>query len=244
MRLGVGTLCGALLLASVITPGPASALESYQAVKQALYDDVFAASRETLYCRCPFDARRRLDLRACGYLSPGGGERATRVEVEHVVPASWIGEGRACWQRKICQSAKGRLFKGRQCCLNTDAAFRVAYQDLHNLWPTVGEVNERRRNYRFGLIDGEARDFGRCDIEIDPGAGVAEPRPEIRGDVARASLYMARYHHVRLSADQRHLFEIWHRADPPDSEERRRNDIIETLQGTANPYISEGLLSN
>ncbi len=238
MRSGVGILLGALLLASVITPGPAFAYVSYHSVKQTLYDQVFGSTRRTLYCQCPFDARRRLDLRACGYFSPGGGERARRVEVEHVVPASWIGEGRACWQKKICRDGKGRFFKGRKCCLKTDAAFRDAYQDLHNLWPAVGEVNEQRRNYRFGLIEGERRDFGRCDVEIDRKAKLAEPRPEIRGDVARISLYMAHHHHIRLSAEQYHLFEVWHRTDPPDAEEQRRNEVIKNIQGTANPYIS------
>lgn len=239
MRSGVGTVFGALLLASVIAPGPALAIENYQTVKRALYNKVFASTRKTLYCRCPFDAERRLDLGACGYLSPGGGERARRVEVEHVVPASWIGEGRACWRNKICRDAKGRHFKGRKCCLRTDAAFRDAYQDLHNLWPTIGEVNEQRRNYRFGLIDGEQRRFGQCDIEIDRRTRRAEPRPEIRGDIARINLYMARTHDIRLSADQRQLFELWHRADPPDAEERHRNEAIKRIQGKANPLVGD-----
>lgn len=237
MRSGVGTLLGALLLASVISPGPAFAFKSYQAVKQALYEQVFAETKKTLYCACSFDKNRKLDHGACGYRSPGGGERARRVEVEHVVPASWIGGERACWRKKICRNNKGHYFKGRKCCLKTDAAFRLAYQDLHNLWPTVGEVNDRRRNYSFGLIDGEKRHFGLCDMEIDQSARLAEPRPEVRGDVARINLYMARRHHIHLSADQRHLFEIWHRADPPDEAERRRNELIGKLQGTTNPYI-------
>ncbi len=239
MRSGVGTIFGALLLASVITPGPALAFESYQAVKRALYSEIFASTRETLYCQCPFNAERRLNLSACGYLSPGDSKRAGRVEVEHVVPASWIGEGRACWHRKICTDARGKPFKGRKCCLKTDAAFRSAYQDLHNLWPTVGEVNERRRNYGFGLIEGEQRHFGRCDIEIDRRARRAEPRPEIRGDIARISLYMANVHHIRLDADQRQLFESWHRSDPPDADERRRNQMISKIQGNGNPLIGD-----
>lgn len=240
MRSGVGAFVGVLLmLASAMMPGPALAFESYRAVKRALYEEVFASTLKTLYCRCPFDSHRQVDLGACGYRSPGGGERARRVEVEHVVPASWIGQGRPCWHRKVCRDGKGRPFKGRKCCLKTDAGFRVAYQDLHNLWPSVGEVNERRRNYRFGLIDGEPRDFGRCDIEIDKKARLAEPRPDIRGDVARISLYMARVHHIRLSANQHHLFERWHRTDPPDAEERRRNEVIKRIQGTTNPYISD-----
>ncbi len=236
---GVGTVLGALLLASVNVPRPALALDSYRAVKQALYHQVFASVPRTLYCQCPFDEKRKPDLNTCGYRSPTHGERARRVEVEHVVPASWLGQGRACWHKKICLDTKSRYFKGRKCCLKIDPAFRAAYQDLHNLWPAVGEVNEARRNYAFGLIDGERRAFGRCDVEVDTKKRLVEPRPEIQGDVARASLYMARTHNINLSADHRHLFELWHQADPPDADERRRNKIIEKIQGNINPYIGD-----
>lgn len=238
MRSGVGILSGALLvLVSVMVPGPAPAFESYAAVKRALYDQVFEGQRKTLYCGCPFDAERRPDLQACGYVSARGSDRARRTEIEHVVPASWIGAGRTCWTKKACRDGRGRAFKGRKCCLAIDPAFRSAYQDMHNLWPTVGEVNERRSNFRFGLIAGEPRRFGRCDIEIDSKTRRAEPRPEIQGDVARISLYMEATHGVRLSAAQRRLFEVWNRQDPPDAAERRIHDRIERLQGRKNPWI-------
>ncbi len=169
--------------------------------------------------------------------SRGGGERARRIEVEHVVPASWIGAGRTCWIQKICRDAGGRAFKGRKCCLAVDPAFREAYQDMHNLWPTVGAVNGRRSNYRFGLIEGERRAFGRCDFEVDAKTRRAEPRPEIRGDVARASLHMEAEHGVRLSDAQRKLFEAWHRQDPPDAAERSRHDRVVRLQRRVNRWI-------
>lgn len=238
MRSGVGILLGALLtLVPALLPGPALALDSYAAVKRALYEQVFADDRRTLYCACPFDASRRLDTDSCGYVSPAGSERSRRVEVEHVIPASWIGAGRTCWTKKICRDAKGRAFKGRKCCLTTDPAFRAAFQDLHNLWPTVGEVNELRSNYRFGLIDGEDRRFGRCDVEVDTKTRRFEPRPEIRGDVARIGLYMEETHGVRLSDAQRRLFRAWHREDPPDVAEIRRQRVIEELQGRRNVWV-------
>lgn len=238
---GVGALCGAILmLVPVIVPGPALAFESYAAVKRVLYDKVFAVDRRTLYCRCPFDAARRPDLGACGYRISGNAERAGRVEVEHVVPASWIGAGRRCWREKICRDRRGQAFKGRKCCLRTDAAFRAAYQDLHNLRPVIGEINDRRRNYRFAVIDGERRAFGRCDFEVDPSSQSVEPRPEIRGDIARISLYMAETHGIRLSPTQRDQFRAWHRADPPDEIERRRSRLISGFQGRGNRFVEGG----
>jgi deoxyribonuclease-1 len=241
MRSGVRILLGAMLaLVPGLPPGPAWGLDGYAEIKRALYDQVFAERRETLYCACPFDADRRPDLAACGYASRRNGQRSRRIEIEHVVPASWIGEGRRCWREEICRDGRGRAFKGRKCCLAVDPAFRSAYQDMHNLWPTVGEVNESRRNYRFGEIPGEARLFGRCDFEVDPTTRRAEPRPAIRGDVARISLYMAETHGVRLNAAQRRLFEAWSRDDPPDEAERRRHDAIERLQGRRNPWLAQG----
>jgi deoxyribonuclease-1 len=240
MRSGVGILWGAMLaLVLAWSPGPALAFETYGAVKRALYEEVFATNRRTLYCGCPFNAERRPDLQACGYLSPGGGKRSKRIEVEHVIPASWIGAGRPCWTEKICRNSHGDSFKGRKCCLQIDPGFRRAYMDLTNLWPTIGEVNEVRSNYPFGLIEGERRVFGRCDVEIERRRRMVEPRPEMRGDIARIGLYMEAVHGIRLSAGQRRLFQDWHRDDPPDAEERQRHTIIKDLQGRHNPWIGD-----
>lgn len=240
MRPGVGALLGAVLvLVPCMLPGPALGSETYATVKRALYDRVFAHRRETLYCACPFDADRRPELGACGYGSEKTSRRAGRIEVEHVVPASWIGRGRACWRSKICRDARGVAFKGRKCCLAIDPAFRRAFQDLHNLWPTIGAINERRSNYAFGLIEGERRAFGRCDFEVDSKARLVEPRPAVRGDVARISLYMADSYGIHLNDAQRRLFESWNREDPPDTEERHRHEIILRLQGRRNPWMSQ-----
>ena len=45
--------------------------------------------------------------------------------------------------------------------------------DLYNLCPVVGALNALRSNFRMGEVEGEARGFGSCDVEI--GAGVFEP---------------------------------------------------------------------
>ena len=213
--------------------------ESYAIAKRLLYGEVFAGRRETLYCGCPFDAERVPDLAACGYVSRGNPDRAGRIEAEHVVPASWIGQTRRCWREPICEDGKGRSFKGRDCCERIDPEYRLAYNDLHNLWPTVGEVNEQRRNYRFGMIPGEPREFGRCDFEVDHAGRRVEPRPEIRGDVARISLYMERFHGVRVSDSQRRFFQSWDEADPPDEFERERNARIRSLLGNGNPFVED-----
>jgi len=221
-----------------VDAGPAVA-GSYRTAKRWMYDHVFVDRRETLYCACPFDAERRPDLAACGYEPARETERAFRIEAEHVVPASWIGRGRACWERAICTGADGDAHGGRRCCEQVDPDYRRAANDLHNLWPTVGEVNARRSNYRFDVIPGEERAFGACDVEIDHADRRIEPRPEVRGDIARIALYMAAEHGVRLSRGQRALFEGWNLADPPDAFERERDARIRALQGQSNPFVAD-----
>ncbi|HET6521331.1 MAG TPA: endonuclease, partial [Geminicoccaceae bacterium] len=155
--------------------------DSFGAAKRLLYDEVFADRRSEFYCGCPFDADGRPDLDACGYAVRGNEQRAGRIEAEHVVPAYWIGHTRTCWREPICSGRDGRRFRGRDCCEQVDPVFRTAHNDLHNLWPSVGEVNADRSNFRFGMIEGEPRAYGSCDFEVDGGLRRAEPRPEIRG---------------------------------------------------------------
>ncbi len=91
----------------------------------------------------------------------------------------------------------------------------------------------------YGDIRGEARRFGKCDFEIDDRRRVAEPRTKVRGDVARAMFYMHDTYQIQIYAKHGRLLKRWHRADPPSAEERRRNDVIERLQGTRNRFIDD-----
>jgi endonuclease I len=59
---------------------------------------------------------------------------------------------------------------------------------MYNLVPAIGEINGLRSNYSFAMISGENREFGTCDMEIENPK--AEPRPEVRGDIARIYFYM------------------------------------------------------
>ena len=72
--------------------------------------------------------------------------------------------------------------------------FRYMEADLYNLQPSIGEVNQLRSHYSMAMIPGEPREFGRCDLEIEDRK--IEPRPDIRGDIARTYFYM----NVRLEA--------------------------------------------
>ncbi|KAL3937869.1 MAG: hypothetical protein SGBAC_007102 [Bacillariaceae sp.] len=137
----------------------------------------------------------------------------------------------------------------------------VDLNDLHNLRPTT---------YLSDVVRGD-KYFGECGILtpaetcVNPAEGGAEgtctcnriytPPPEVRGDVARALMYMdVRYDgrddntlNLRLTdcpfqheRDMAYLSQMitWHKEDPPDDAERARNDkVCGTWQGNRNPFV-------
>ena len=141
------------------------------------------------------------------------------------MPAYHFGHQRQCWQ-------KG----GRRLC-KKDPVFKKMESDLHNLVPAIGEVNGDRSNYKFGMIEGEKRSYGSCDVEIKFKAKRAEPRPEVRGDISRIYFYMRDRYGLRLSRQQERLFKAWSNSDPVDSWERKKNKRVLKIQGNSNPYV-------
>jgi endonuclease I len=137
-----------------------------------------------------------------------------------------------------CVDSKGRSFKGRNCARKMVQLFRYMEADLYNLQPAIGEINGLRNNYSMEMIPGEQRVFGACDIEIENRK--VEPRPEIRGDIARTYMYMEQAYpgHGIISQSNQKLFAAWAKLDPMDDWERERARRIEAIQGNRNPFIS------
>ena len=111
---------------------------------------------------------------------------------------------------------------------------------MYNLIPAVGEINGLRSNYSFGIIPGEKREFGPCDMEIEnQNAG---PPPGVRGNIARTYFYMnwAYPGHGIISKKNRKLFQAWDKIDPVDDWECERGRRIEAIQGNENPFVKEG----
>jgi deoxyribonuclease-1 len=207
---------------------------SFSAAKKELRRLYAEGPQRTLYADCVFEGWK-VDWSRCCFVP----ERASRkrLEWEHIVPAAAFGRGFVEWTEghPACVDARNRKFHGRKCARRASEAFRHAEGDMHNLVPSIGEINERRGHAPPGLVEGEPRMFGSCDVEIDT---LFEPREGARGDVARAYLYMAAvYPSMSLAADERAMFMRWHAADPPDDMERRRNAFIEEAQGNHNPWI-------
>ncbi|MCU4746190.1 MULTISPECIES: endonuclease I family protein [Streptomyces] len=123
--------------------------------------------------------------------------------------------------------------------------------DLHHLRPEDVQVNGARGNKDF--------DNGGSAVSGAPGnytdADSWEPRDAVKGDVARMVFYMAvRYEGGDGFADlevnntagngsvpylgRLSVLKEWHEQDPPDANERRRNEVIfEDYQNNRNPFI-------
>ncbi|MDI3325431.1 endonuclease I family protein [Pontibacterium granulatum] len=216
------------LLLLIITLNVAHAAQPSFTKSKRILAEIYAEQPVSFYCGCDYKKQGKKlvpDLDSCGYDPRKNAQRAKRIEWEHVMPAWAFGHQLQCWQDG------GR----KNCRKNPD--FKQMEADMHNLVPAVGEVNGDRSNFRYGMLEGEHRAYGACDVEIDFKARKAEPAPALRGDIARTYFYMADTYGVRLSKQQRRLFEAWAKQDPVDEWERKRNRLIKERQGNANPYV-------
>ncbi|STX81488.1 putative endonuclease-1 [Legionella busanensis] len=198
---------------------------------------LFALQRETLYCKCKFDARLQVDLKSCNMQSAAKLKRAQRVEWEHMMPAENFGNHFACWREPICIKKNGKRYKGRKCCEKTDKQFRQAEAELYNLWPAVGLVNQARSNYRYSMLENHTLFYG-CPITIDKASRRVEPADFAKGIVARANLFMSEKYGIQLSEAQRNLFIAWDKQFPPEKNEKWWAAAVAKIEGYTNPYIT------
>ncbi|MEH6824746.1 MAG: endonuclease [Motiliproteus sp.] len=219
-----------VLFATLSSVPPYNLPKSFSAAKR-LAADIYADNPTTFCCGCDITRQGKKltpDLGSCGYTPRKQPKRASRVEWEHVMPAHHFGHQRQCWQQG-----------GRKNC-KKDPAFKRMESDLHNLVPAIGEVNGDRSNYRYGMIEGEPRAYGACDFEVGFKGRVAEPAPNMRGDVARIYFYMRDRYDLTLSKAQTRLFTAWSKLDPVDCWECERDRRIAEVQGNHNGYVFSG----
>ncbi len=220
-----------------------SRFESFNEVKEILLSKVYPDHRITFYCGCAFGKNKSVRCNAGG--------KKQRVEWEHIVPASRFGRTFKEWKKqesfpcrlpsflRTVLFLKCRTRSARENARSLSQEYRRMESDMHNLVPAVGGVNRRRSDRDFGEIPGEERAFGVCDFEVSE--GIAEPAPQIRGDIARIYFYMEDAYpgRITLSVQERQMFLKWAGADPPDRWECERSRRIEKIQGNANSFLSE-----
>ena len=103
--------------------------------------------------------------------------------------------------------------------------------------PSIGEINGDRSNLSFAWLPQPPTQYGACPMVVDFKAGKAMPRPKVRGMIARTYFYMSQRYGLRLSKQERRLFEAWSRHYPVESWERQRNQRIACVMGWGNPFV-------
>ncbi|MCH8493905.1 MAG: endonuclease [Idiomarina sp.] len=197
--------------------------------RQFIYHD--RTTEGTFYCGCEWTwtgrSGGRIDLASCGYQVRAQQIRAERIEWEHIVPASNFGRARQCWQDG-----------GRRNCNANDPVFNAMEADLHNLTPSVGEVNADRSNYDFGVLPATEPQHGTCPVKVDFRSRTVEPRNEIKGKIARIYFYMFDRYDLPMSRQQQQLLMAWDRQYPASEWERERDRRIATRMGHSNPFVT------
>jgi deoxyribonuclease-1 len=218
-------------------------IESFSNATHKLLHNVYPKRQKSIYCGCDYkinsNGKAKPILESCGYIPKGSGVRASRIEWEHIVPVHSLGENFSEWEsgHPDCKTGSGRSFKGRRCVEKVHKSFRLMQSDMHNLYPSVGEINGYRVDYEVAIVSGESREFGECDAEIQNKK--FEPTEKIRGEIARTYLYMAQSYpdHFELSSGLRKLIEGWEKKDPVTKWECERESMIASIQGNHNNFV-------
>ena len=240
-RFSIATACLLLCLglsAFADTMEGNTTIESLKKAKYLLERKVYLNHPVTFYCGCRFTSDKSISDWN-GYIPKEDNKRANRIEWEHIVPVRTFGRSFPEWQEghPECLNSKGKPYYGRECARKTAIQFRYMESDMYNLVPVVGEIKALKSNYSYATIPGEYWEFGECDIEMENRK--VEPRPDIRGDIARTFFYMDWAYPDRgvLSKKNQELFEEWNLEDPVSYWECRRAKRIERQQRNANPFV-------
>jgi deoxyribonuclease-1 len=203
---------------------------SFGKSKRLLAIEVYSSHKKAFYSNCNYKIKGKKLVpihKSCGFKYRKNQNRSKRIEWEHIVPAWHFGHQLRCWQ-------KG----GRMSCRQSSRKFRQMEADMHNLVPAIGEINGDRSNFRFAMIEGEKRVYGKVNMEIDFERRVAEPPKNLYGDIARTYFYMRDRYGLKISKAQEKLLIAWNNLDPVSRWERKRNQIIKDIQGDENLYIT------
>ncbi len=200
---------------------PQTHLKSYQQAIRLFWKSLYTTGGKTLYSQQHF-----------------GPTKPDWINIEHVFPMAWVVRALKCKDRKDCR--------------HNTPSFNFIESDMHNLFPCRRDLNMLRANHRFGSINqknipkldnidkaikGEIRLFGSYKFKVDKKRRMVEPAPASQGEVARAMFHMSATYHLKIFSKQAETLAYWNKVDQPSKEEKRRNDIIEDLQGTRNHFI-------
>lgn len=134
-----------------------------------------------------------------------------------------------------------------------DSPEEPEYTDLHNLHPVqFSQVNAVRSNYPLGEVVTVQSSYLGSKIGLNAlGQKVFEPRDDMKGNAARALMYMSVCYNGQsgiwpfpsqisftiLYGQDQNIIKQWHEQDPPDNYEIARNEYVKSVQNNRNPFI-------
>lgn len=147
-------------------------------------------------------------------------DAGTRLTADYIFQVSWIKDHVGCSARAECEASRD---------------YRRMTADLHNMYPAEKRVQLDRRNAQFEkVLQSDALPDPSCRYRIF--ANYIEPNNEIKGEVARAMLYMHTAYGLPVPGAIG-MYVDWNNIDPPSAHEKQRNDLIMKIQGNRNPFI-------
>ena len=114
--------------------------------------------------------------------------------------------------------------------------------DLHHLYPTDSNANNRRANHEFGEV-GENHDelnVHNCSsskLSDFSGHFIFSPPQMHRGNVARSLFYFATRYKLFIGPAEEIILRLWHKNDPIDEAEKNRHEVIAKYQKVRNPFV-------
>jgi len=113
-----------------------------------------------------------------------------------------------------------------------------AKTDLNHIFPTMTVANSARSAHPFGWVMTPTWNMGGSSKGYNENYDIVfEPRDEHKGNAARAMFYFAVRYQMEIYYYQEEALRDFNDLDPPDSAEIMRNDLIEEIQGTRNPFV-------
>lgn len=114
-----------------------------------------------------------------------------------------------------------------------------ARSDLHHLFPTIPDINSRRSNHPFCVVDSATWQHPVSNAKLGDTNNTRcfEPPDSHKGKVARAMFYFAVVYDYDIDAQQEGFLRQWHQQHPVTDAERTRNNRIATFQVSRNVFV-------
>ncbi|MES2213021.1 MAG: endonuclease [Pseudomonadota bacterium] len=214
------------------TPSQATVWPDRNTIKQAR--QVHRQTQYTVLCHLPIGDQNRIHL-SNNELLP---QAATRVRWGYIASGERLGLLFGCWHSSCLLN--GKLHTGHRCCQQQNTRYAGFATDLHNVMPLLPKAAGLLQQYRIALVPIADEVWPTCGLKLSHSSHLLEPPDTAKGVIARAYLYLHEHYGYPLSIDEITLFLAWHTEYPATDWERAWDNAVYKLQGTHNPFISEG----